>query len=836
MIYRQLGFSEASKRPGQTPLTLASVAIGVAAVVAVSFSGRSTRTAFDQIFQALAGRASLEVTAPVGQTIPESVAADIAEVPGVKALAPRLQRPAILYVNQERAQLVAAAVDPQRDQQVHDYTVVDGEPLGDEGGVLLEQLLAENLGVNVGDRAFLLTRRGRIRLRITGLFASGTAGLAGQGARLIVPLRQGQHWFLAPQSLDTIQIVLAEGADEAQVRAAIEPHVPSNADLRRPGARSTTAEETVLSTNQALEMARSFILLVATFVIANTFLMNVTQRRRQFGTLRALGATRGQVAAVVLIEALVLGIVGAVIGSLLGVGIAHALTQGMGAIYETELPSIQLTQGPFVWGGAFGIAISLIGAVIPAIKAARLPPFEALRDVLPEEVEGASRPLLAIGVVTVVCCSVLLAMSIAGRLRTDVSIYAGVFGLVGLVLILPVGMPAIGGVAAAVWPRRTRTEAHIAARQMLIHRTRTTLTVGVVFIAASAAVGLASTVLDNIQNIRNWYNTTMVADFFVRATMPNMATGTAADLPDGLEDEIREIEGITGLDGVRFVGVKAADQDVILVVRNLQDELLYQFDLVEGDEQSLRSDLTDGQVAIGSVLAQRGQLKLGDEISLETDEGARSFRIAAILNDYQAGGLTVYMNRDVAQQFMQIGGVDAFVIKADSDQIDSVREGLLALTRSHGLLLQSLSQLKGEINLMISSVEAGLWGLVALGLLIATFGVINTLMISVLEQTYEFGLLRAIAATRGQIRGVILAQAVMLGAVALVPAVVTGIGISYLINLSTYSATGHVIPFQVRPLLSLAALAGGMTAILIAALIPAERASRVPLGTILRVR
>ncbi|HMO85763.1 MAG TPA: FtsX-like permease family protein, partial [Lacipirellulaceae bacterium] len=508
----------------------------------------------------------------------------------------------------------------------------------------------------------------------------------------------------------------------------------------------------------------------------------------------------------------------------------------MGAIYETELPSIQLTQGPFVWGAAFGIAISLIGAVIPAIKAARLPPFEALRDVLPEEVEGASRPLLAIGVVTVVCCSVLLAMSIAGRLRTDVSIYAGVFGLVGLVLILPVGMPAIGGVAAAVWPRRTRTEAHIAARQMLIHRTRTTLTVGVVFIAASAAVGLASTVLDNIQNIRNWYNTTMVADFFVRATMPNMATGTAADLPDGLEDEIREIEGITGLDGVRFVGVKAADQDVILVVRNLQDELLYQFDLVEGDEQSLRSDLTDGQVAIGSVLAQRGQLKLGDEISLETDEGARSFRIAAILNDYQAGGLTVYMNRDVAQQFMQIGGVDAFVIKADSDQIDSVREGLLALTRSHGLLLQSLSQLKGEINLMISSVEAGLWGLVALGLLIATFGVINTLMISVLEQTYEFGLLRAIAATRGQIRGVILAQAVMLGAVALVPAVVTGIGISYLINLSTYSATGHVIPFQVRPLLSLAALAGGMTAILIAALIPAERASRVPLGTILRVR
>jgi putative ABC transport system permease protein len=194
------------------------------------------------------------------------------------------------------------------------------------------------------------------------------------------------------------------------------------------------------------------------------------------------------------------------------------------------------------------------------------------------------------------------------------------------------------------------------------------------------------------------------------------------------------------------------------------------------------------------------------------------------------------MDPAVAEQHLQIGGVDVYVVKADHAQLDQVRDDLMELARSHGLLLQSLSDLHGEIDAMISSVEAGLWGLVALGLLIATFGVINTLMISVLEQTFEFGLLRAIAATRGQIRKVIFAQALILGVIAMAPAVIAGVGIAYLINLSTFGVTGHVIEFQIRPLLSLAAFAAGLGTILFAAWLPAERAARVPLGGMLRVR
>jgi len=429
-----------------------------------------------------------------------------------------------------------------------------------------------------------------------------------------------------------------------------------------------------------------------------------------------------------------------------------------------------------------------------------------------------------------------LALSIAGSVRTEVGIYAGVCGLVGLVLLLPLGLPALTRAIARAWPAPMRTESRIASRQLLIHRSRTALTVGVVFIAASAATGLASTVLDNIQDIRDWYQKTFVADFFIRATMPDLATGIAADLPDGLGDEIRAVDGVRGFDAIRLVSVKAAGQNAILVVRDVENDALHQFDVVRGDEDEIPERLGRGEVVVGSVLVARANLALGGDLPLETEQGVKRFRIAAIVNDYQAGGLTVYMDRKVAAKQLEIGGVDVYVVKADADNRQGVQKELMRLTRRHGLLLQSLSDLQGEIDAMISGVEGGLWALVALGLLIAAFGVVNTLMISVLEQTFEFGLLRAIAATRGQIRKVILAEAVILACMAMTPAVIAGIGIAYFINLSTFGVTGHMIEFRVHPLLSVAAFAAGLIAVLIAAWIPAERAARVPLGGVLRVR
>src|SRR5262249_44819878 len=150
----------------------------------------------------------------------------------------------------------------------------------------------------------------------------------------------------------------------------------------------------------------------------NTFLINVTQRRKQLGIMRAIGGTRKQIAGMVYREAMLMGIIGTIIGSGLGVLAAHFLTRAMGSLYQAKLPPIELTIWPFLVGAGCGLGISLIAAAMPARKAAHLSPLEAMRDVRAEEIEGSSRGLVLTGATMVVICACVMVASIRGYLPT----------------------------------------------------------------------------------------------------------------------------------------------------------------------------------------------------------------------------------------------------------------------------------------------------------------------------------------------------------------------------------------------------------------------------------
>jgi putative ABC transport system permease protein len=836
MLSSKLGWREIRQRPGRAALTLMSVVIGVAAVVAVTFTTRTTRTAFDQIYQSIAGKAALEVSAPVGDTIDESVLATVQSAPGVQIASPVIQRRTVMYLEGRRIQLLGMGVVPERDRVVHNYKIEAGKGLSDLKDIVLSSGFAKSMGVKLNDRVELLTRAGRVKTRVIGLYSSGGTAMTGQGAVMLMPLRVAQEWFKARRRLDGIQIVLNADADEAQVSAEIAKRLPANATVHRPAARSRMAEETSLSTEQGLNMGRALSLLVSVFIIINTFLISVTQRRRQFGIMRAIGATKRQIAQLVLSQALTLGVVGTALGALLGVAAAHYLTRAMGSLYSTTLPPLELTPAPFAWAIVFGVGISLAGAAFPAYKAMKLSPLDAIRDVASGELEGTSRWLIFGGGGLILFCGTVLTLSILGKIPMSHAVWSSVVSLVGVGLLLPLALRPLAEGVAALLPTKMRVETRLASRYLLAHRARTTLTVIVVFAAITAGVGLANSVMDNVQDVRDWYKKTIVADFFVRATTPDMSTGLAADMPDEVDGEIREIPGIISIEPIRLVAAKAADQQVVLIIRGFADPKLQEFEVVTGDPATVRQSLQEGGAVIGSVLAERTKLKVGEKISLTTDQGAKEFNIAAVVNDYQAGGLTMYLARDVAKRVLGIGGVDAFAIQADHKQLAEVRTSLDELCQEHGLLLQSFSDIQQTIDGMMSGVVAGLWGMVVLGLLVAAFGVANTLTMSVLEQTFELGLLRIVASTRGQVRTIIFAQAAMIGLLALVPGVAAGVSVGYLIHLATLPVIGHPVQFEVHPWLLAGGLAAGMAVVMIAAWGPAERAARIELLEALRLR
>ena len=165
-----------------------------------------------------------------------------------------------------------------------------------------------------------------------------------------MPLDAAQYFFKVAKKIDSAQIVLKPGVDEDVARKEIEKLLPTGVSVRKPEARSPIAEETSLSTQQGMSMARAFSLVVAVFIIANTFLINVTQRRKQLGIMRAIGGTRRQIAGMVFREAMLMGIVGTILGSVLGVVAAHFLTKAMGSLYQAKLPPIDLSEAPFLIG------------------------------------------------------------------------------------------------------------------------------------------------------------------------------------------------------------------------------------------------------------------------------------------------------------------------------------------------------------------------------------------------------------------------------------------------------------------------------------------------------
>ena len=453
---------------------------------------------------------------------------------------------------------------------------------------------------------------------------------------------------------------------------------------------------------------------------------------------------------------------------------------------------------------------------------------------LPAEVEGISWRFVVAGTALILVSLGLMAATIAGWIPPMGIVWESIALLVGLVLLLPMALSPLSSLVAVALSPWLRVECGLARRQLLRHRSRTTLTTGVVFIAISTGIGLATAVMDNVQDVKNWYHKTIVADFFVRAMAPEMATGLAADLPDQVDAEIRRVPGIVSIEAVRFVHARAANLPVVLVARDISDKHELDLDIEHGDLDDARSRLHQGQVVIGSVLAEHAKLTAGNAISLDFGDHTQQFQIAAVANDYQAGGLTVYIDRAVARRLLGLEGVDAYMIKADHARLDEVRRSLRSLCDKHGLLLQSYSDIQQTIDTMISGVVAGLWGLNVLGLIVAAFGIANTLAMTVVEQTCEVGLLRIVAMTRWQVRKSILAQALIMGVLALVPGIAAGVGVAYLIHWATLPVIGHSVPLAIHPYLLAGGFVVGLLVIVVAAWIPAERAARIELSEALR--
>jgi putative ABC transport system permease protein len=803
---------EIQRRPLRLVLTLAGITLGLAAVVATRLTIHTVDRAYRQLFEGIAGRTALEITARGQGGFAADVAARLERVPGVQAVVPSIQGAAALVGPAGSVAVPVVGIDP-------------GRAIGDREA-LLDASLAQSLNLAAGQTLQLWTAAGPTQLHLAGIVGP-RPGSAAVGGQLVVSLACAQRLFALAGRVNSIQVLLSEDADPADVLSRIAPLLPAGLVVQPPGMHGARARSTLLAAEQGLASLSIVAVVAAGFVILNTFLLSLGERRKQLALLRSLGASRAQVLRLVVREAVVLGVAGTVAGCGLGVVLAAGLNGAMQQLLGIPLPRLQLSAGPFVLAAVLGPITTLAAACLPAWRASRRPPLAELlpgqghsEELLPPRLWRLGLVLLAAGLL------VQLGLG-SGRLETlghALLVPSLALILVGSVLALPL---VVDPLLRLVGILPLGLEGQLASGQLQRHRGRTSLTSGVLFLAVVVAIAFGQSLETTLGDLRHWYRQTIVADYLVRGAMPDTSFLLTPALPEPLAEEIGACPSVAAVDRIAFVPADVADRPVLVLARTFAEGRPLPLDLHEGTEADVRAGLLAGEVVLGTGLAQRLGLHRGDALSLTTARGPRSLRIAGTAAEYAGGGQALYLKWQAARRLFELPGVHVFLVSARPGEVAALGEVLGRFCTRHHLLLQSNAELRERIDAMVGQVTGVLWGLMALAFAVASLGIVNTLTMNVHEQTRQLGLLRALGLTRAQLRRMVTAQAVLLASISLLPGVLVGVALAWAIHHASSAWAGPQAAFHLHGLVVAGCCILAVVMAILAALVPARRAARL---------
>ncbi len=572
--------------------------------------------------------------------------------------------------------------------------------------------------------------------------------------------------------------------------------------------------------------------LVGIFLIVNTFSMLVAQRTREIGLMRALGASRRQVNRSVLIEAVVLGVLGSALGIAAGLGIAVGLMKlmnGLGMHLDTS--EITLKWRTPVVGAAVGVVVTLVSAYLPARRAAKVPPMAALRDATGGQASTRSTVLRSITglVVTAAGGAALFAASKAGS-ATSGSGYLGLgvlLTLIGFIVIGPLLAAGVVRVLGAVTLRPFGPVGRMAQRNALRNPRRTGATAAALMIGLALVSGLSVVGSSMVASASAQIDKSVGADFIIQsqsgAFTPDIVKAVKSTQGLGHVTEYKELPATLALpDGTK------SKTTLTVTDPTYADDL--RVPVVSGD---VKAAYTSGGMTVGETFADHHHLKVGDTLPV-------TFRNSNRTTDLKIYAVTS-KNTTFDQGAMYVGlATAARYVPADAMPQDIM---LFATTAAHGDTQRAYAALKSAVHgypqvqvrdqadyksllrKQIGQLLDLIYGLLALAIVVAILGVVNTLALSVVERTREIGLMRAIGLSRRQLRRMIRLESVV---IALFGAVIgLGLGMGWGTSAQKLLALNGLGTLSIPWSTISAVFVGSAFVGLLAALAPALRASRM---------
>jgi putative ABC transport system permease protein len=755
--------------------------------------------------------------------LPQSLLASVRRIPGV-ADARGLVEGYAQYVARDGKPIstgseptLGLSYDP--DPRISDLRIVQGGPPVTDHDVVMDAGTAQQYGFSVGQRVRMLFYGQPATFTISGIAQYGTAnGLAGITLAAF-NLPTAQQLMQETGQLDAIDVVTKPGVSKAVVEHEITRILPPGLQVVT---GATLASEAASSVNQSLTVFSTVLLIfafislfVGAFTIYNTFSITVGQRTRELALLRVVGASRRQVFGSVLAEAAVTGLVSSVIGIGLGVLAAaglEALLRGFGV----TLPPGSLVFEPrtALVGLAVGIGVTVISAIWPARRAVQVAPVAAITD-RQDGAEAALRRRLASGT----------AVAVAGAIVLGIGLTRPAIGLVGLgaaaifvavAMLAPVVARPVAGTIGRPLARIAGVGGKLGRRNSMRSPRRTAqtaaaLTIGLALVCAMAVFGASlskSTTSDVDQAIS--------ADLLVSST--SSMSGLAAPVPAA----VAAIRGVADTNTV-YSGpfeIRGSVQTLTgTATRNLARTVTLR--MTAGSTAAL----AQGELLVDSTTAAADHLRVGAPVAVRfAKTGSTRVRIGGV---YQANALLgSYLVSDT--YFLAHFGSNwnaAAVLVSTNGSASAAGAVSQALAAYPTVQVQTRAQFEQASAASVNQLLGLVYALLALAVLIALIGIVNTLMLSVFERTREIGLMRAVGMRRRQVKTMVRSEAVILAVFGAVIGIVvgTGLGLALVDSLKHKGIAETAVPVPSLVIfLALAALLG-----LVAATWPARRAARL---------
>ncbi|MFE8924221.1 MULTISPECIES: ABC transporter permease [Streptomyces] len=703
------------------------------------------------------------------------------------------------------------------------YPLTDGRAPKGEGEILIDSKTAGRTGYGVGDTVRMSVDGPVITPKVVGVFTTDDGSVAAGGSLTLFDTATAQKLFGKAGTYDEIDVKAKDGVTQAALKAELDKALPK--DL----VETTTAEK--LADDQAEAIASSMsgmkqgllvfagiALFVGTFIIANTFTMLVAQRTKELALMRAVGASRRQVTRSVLIEAFVVGVVAAVTGLLAGIGIGagmRALMSSMGEVVPDG--PLVVSAGTVVAALAVGVLVTMLAAWLPGRRAAKIPPVAAMSSV---HAKATTKSLVlrnTLGaLVSAAGIAVVLAATTMGGSDGQAPMGLGaVLLIIGVFILTPLlSRPLIA--AAAPVLRLFGVSGKLARQNSVRNPRRTAATASALMIGLTLITGMTVMAGSLQKSIDKMASAAIEADYVV-----SMANG------NWLSPDVSE--KLAGADGVTAVSP----------LRNSPARIGGDTEYLTGVNGSTIGELTDLKVEQGAFEVGGTEVVVDGDTAKENGWKAGSaFTVA--YEDGEKQRLTVagvYEGNDMLRGIMVDNSVltphltdpvDMQVMVKMSDGASSAAKDSLqqALDTNPAIKIQDKKDISNEIAKMFTLMLNMLYGLLAMAVIVAVLGVINTLAMSVFERSQEIGMLRAIGLDRKGIKRMVRLESLVIslfgGVLGIGLGVFFGWAAGELMG-STIATYELVLPWgRMGVFLLLAAVVG-----VLAALWPARRAARL---------